>query len=99
MTVKNKGWFHYTEADTALVFVHGVLSDNTSAWLCEGKSPGKDCYWPDLIRKDKRFNDISIFFAGYHTGIDSLQYGIRNCADELFTSPSNCRCRWADQPL
>ena len=70
-----------------LVFVHGVLSNSNSCWLYKDKSdPKKNCYWPDLIASDSRFNDISIYLAGYYTAPDSGPYDIRSCADEVFAA-------------
>jgi phosphoserine phosphatase/pimeloyl-ACP methyl ester carboxylesterase len=84
---KNNLWFHYSDSDAVLVFVHGVLSDSGSCWLYKDKAaPANNCYWPDLIVSDRRFNDISIYLAGYYTAVDSGPYEIRNCADEVFAA-------------
>src|SRR5262245_35452957 len=83
--VRNRGWFRANTTDAALVFVHGVLSDNQSAWRDGGDRAGeRAAYWPDLIGSDNRFRDIAIFLGGYHTAIDAGPYGIRDCASEVF---------------
>jgi pimeloyl-ACP methyl ester carboxylesterase len=82
---KNNLWFRYSDSDAVLVFVHGVLSDSRGCWLYKDKkAPKNDCYWPELIASDSRFNNISIYLAGYYTAPDSGPYEIRNCADEVF---------------
>jgi pimeloyl-ACP methyl ester carboxylesterase len=84
---KNNLWFHYNASDAVLVFLHGVLSDSRGCWLYNDKThPEKNCYWPDLIESDRRFNGISIYLAGYYTAPDSGPYEIRNCADEVFAA-------------
>jgi len=81
----NNLWFRYNASDAALVFVHGVLSDSRGCWLHHDKKHSeKSRYWPDLIASDSRFNNVSIYLAGYYTAPDSGPYEIRNCADEVF---------------
>lgn len=84
---KNNLWFQYNASDAVLVFLHGVLSDSRGCWLYNDKKyPENNCYWPDLITSDARFNRISIYLAGYYTAPDSGPYEIRNCADEVFAA-------------
>src|SRR5262245_13085263 len=84
---KNNLWFRHNESDAVLVFVHGLLSDSRGCWLYESKRhPERNCYWPELIESDSRFNDISIYLAGYYTAVDSGAYEIRNCADEVMAA-------------
>jgi len=64
-----------------VVFVHGYFSSAASCW--KSKS---GVYWPELLLADPRLPEMSIFLGGYETGIDSGQYGIRDCANELFDS-------------
>lgn len=84
---KNNFWFRRTHSDAVIVFVHGVLSSSRTCWLYENpKKPEEDCYWPELIEKDSRFLDISLFLGGYDTAVDAGPYEIRNCVDELFAA-------------
>src|SRR5262249_22601685 len=46
-TGRNNLWFRQPDSDTALVFVHGVLSDSRSCWLSSGDHG--QAYWPQLI--------------------------------------------------
>ena len=93
---KNNLWYHWNGSDTVFVFVHGIFSDSRSSWYHEdGKNPERSCFWPELVRTDKRFGDPSIYLAGYYTDFDSGPYEIRNCAEEIhsaLTRPDrNCR--------
>lgn len=76
----NNLWYDKTDSQTAIVFVHGILSDSRSCWYNkEAKT-----YWPEMIRVDEEhFHKPSIYLAGYYTEIDSGPYEIRNAADEI----------------
>ncbi len=50
-------------ADTAVVFVHGVLGDSTSTW---GNGP---TYWPQLLTTDSAFDGADIFVYSYPTSL------------------------------
>jgi tetratricopeptide (TPR) repeat protein len=78
---RNNVWFRRTSSDQVIVFVHGVLSDSHSCWTSTRE--GNSVYWPDLIARDKRFQNVNIFLGGYYTAVDSVRYEIRNSADEL----------------
>jgi hypothetical protein len=80
----NNIWYHNATTDQVIVFVHGVLSDSNGCWYQERKGHGPGAYWPDLLRKDTRFADYSIFLGGYYTDVDAGQYEISDCAEELF---------------
>jgi hypothetical protein len=81
---RNNFWFRRPSSSTAVVFVHGVLSDSRSCWLA--KKDAEDVYWPRLLAEDKRFRDVGIFMGGYYTTIDAGRYEIRNAADELLAA-------------
>lgn len=76
----NNVWFCYRDTDTAIVFVHGVLSDNNSAWYNETS----EAYWPSLIAEDPTFKDAAIFLGGYPTQIISNEFGLDAAVDTLF---------------
>ena len=81
---QNNFWYHYTDSEVALIFVHGVLSDSRSSWLHEiNGRPSASCYWPTLVKRDNKFRNVSIYLGGYHTAVNSGPYEVRNCADEL----------------
>jgi hypothetical protein len=83
---QNNIWYYYTNADTVLVFIHGVLSDSRDCWLHEASDRSEQMYWPELIRRDERLPKISIYLGGYSTDIDSGPYEIHHCANELFSA-------------
>jgi hypothetical protein len=102
---RNTGWLYENDGDATLVFVHGVLSNNLGAWrhgrtkTAADRATAPSIYWPELIRSDPRFQDIAIFLAGYHTAIDSGEYGIRRCADEVFNGLNVTDSRLRSPPI
>jgi pimeloyl-ACP methyl ester carboxylesterase len=80
----NNLWYRPTDSNTVLIFVHGVLADSRSCWLCDEESGG--IYWPRLIAEDTHFGNTGIYLGGYYTAIDSGGYEIRNAADELLAA-------------
>ena len=84
---QNNVWYEYNASDDVVVFVHGFFSESAGAWLYENKlDPSKNQFWPDLIRSDTRLANPSLFLGGYHSTLDSGNYGFDNCADELFSA-------------
>lgn len=81
---KNNKWYVSNTSDAALVFVHGVLSDSESCWSYKKDEPRLHRYWPQMVKNDNDFGNVSIFLGGYYTDIDSGPYEIRDCANELF---------------
>ena len=81
----NNRWVHYTDTDTAFVFVHGIFSDSDECWTYrEEERPENNRFWPELIAKDKRFEGASVFAAGYYTGIRAGRLGIDDAAEEVW---------------
>lgn len=81
----NNRWFRYTDSDTVLVFVHGILSDSDRCWTYRNKrDPSQNRFWPELVAGDSRFGKIGIYLGGYASGLNSGNYNVKNCADELF---------------
>jgi hypothetical protein len=78
----SNSWLGKHEDNTVFVFVHGVLSDPGECWFNRETS----CYWPDLVATE--FGSAGVFLGGYYTGLLSGDYGIRDCAHELFTGLS-----------
>ena len=84
---QNNVWYEYNDSEDVVVFVHGFFSESAGAWLYENKlDHTKDQFWPDLIRSDARLANPSLFLGGYHSTLDSGNYGFDNCADELFSA-------------
>lgn len=81
--VENNRWYAYDpRLPTAIVFVHGILSDARTCWT-HAAEDGSSVYWPDLILADERFG-ASIFLGGYYTAVDSGIYEIANAARDLY---------------
>jgi tetratricopeptide (TPR) repeat protein len=82
---ENNLWYRYNDRDAVLVFVHGVLSDSRGCWLYEDDETKKPVsYWPDLIESDVRFKEVGIYLAGYHTAVDSGDFPIQQCAQQVY---------------
>ncbi|OGT82916.1 MAG: hypothetical protein A3H91_12215 [Gammaproteobacteria bacterium RIFCSPLOWO2_02_FULL_61_13] len=75
-------WCIQRKSEIAIIFVHGIISDNRSAWL--HKSDEGSAYWPTLVSEDPDFRDASIFLAGYYSGVAAADYGISDAARDLF---------------
>ncbi|MGH8854319.1 MAG: esterase/lipase family protein [Telluria sp.] len=65
---------------TAVVFVHGVLSSSESGWTHENGSS-----WPQLLSKALPEASVAIYTYAYNTSLDSGSYSIDNAADVLQT--------------
>ncbi|WP_207184121.1 esterase/lipase family protein [Methylobacterium indicum] len=81
---QNNIWYKFSNSNTVIVFVHGVLSDSRSCWY----DKKYNSYWPHLIAGDAIFGSIDIFLGGYYTAADAGRYEIRNAADELLSALS-----------
>jgi hypothetical protein len=74
-----RGWFRFSGSDTVFVFVHGLFSNSDKCWK------SKDgVFWPSLILEDRRYNNPDIFLAEFYTSPLSNEYGIKDCAKEVF---------------
>lgn len=80
----NNVWFHNPDSASVLVFVHGIHSDSRSSWLLENKRQRKQVYWPELIANDEQLKGFGIFLGGYSTQLASHDYGLNECARELY---------------
>ena len=76
-----KGWVRRPSNDRGpiFVFVHGFLSGADGCWR-----NGKGATWPEMLRDDCRFEGVGIYVSQYHTQIDSGDYDIVQCANEIF---------------
>ena len=80
----NNIWYHFTDSDTAIVFVHGIFSDSNRCWYYEDKEDSSlNRYWPNFILDDKRLENPSVFLGGFYTEFNSKTYSIEDCANEL----------------
>ncbi|HIF9116384.1 TPA: hypothetical protein ACX6O9_000974 [Photobacterium damselae] len=79
-----KGWYHFSDSDTTIVFVHGLFSDSQKCWF----NNKTDVFWPELIKSDCRFGNPSIYMAEFYTTPTSRDYKVTDCSDEVFKSLS-----------
>lgn len=83
-TVGNS-WHHFNDSDTVFIFVHGFLSSSASCWTHQGpEESDQPIFWPDMILGDHRLQNPSIYLGGFFTAKNSGDYGIADCANELF---------------
>jgi hypothetical protein len=82
----NNAWFCFNNSDTAVIFVHGSLSDNRSAWLTPAQSQKPETYWPRLVVDDPNLQSPSVFLAGYYTPIVQRLICMRLLTAFLFNS-------------
>ncbi len=79
---RNNEWHHLSATSPVVViFVHGYFSNSASCW-----TNSNGIFWPDLVLNDLRIGEPSIYMAGYYTSIDSADYDISDCADEIFAA-------------
>ena len=73
-----KQWLHFRDnAATAVVFVHGILS-NPSGFRFDEKTN-----WPGLLHIDPRANEPNIFLGQYYTAADTGIFDIPAASEEL----------------
>lgn len=73
-------WFKCFDADTVVVFVHGILSDSVGCW-----TSSNGCYWPALVYADPRFDQPDVYLGGYYTAVGSGIFGIDDAANKLLS--------------
>src|SRR5262249_20898800 len=84
---ENNFWYVYNKSDTVFIFVPGIFSNSLQCWTYVDKhDPEKSCYWPDLIRKDDRFDSPAIYMSGYFTKPSAGDLGISQSAQIVFNA-------------
>jgi hypothetical protein len=78
----NNIWYCRNESPSAIMFVHGILSDSRGCWL--SNLGGHQTYWPQLVIEDDRLQHPSVFLGGFYTAVDAGKFDIADCAKELF---------------
>ena len=69
---------HSEDADTVIVFIHGISGDSKSTWTAQNGA-----YWPDLLTKDKTFDGVDIYVYQYQTNIFGRALSIDELAENL----------------
>ena len=84
LTPLDNRWYSRTDSGTVFVFVHGLFAESRTCWLYQSRHAQQpDVFWPDLVAKDSRFGNPSIFLAGYETDIHSGEFSITECAQQV----------------
>jgi pimeloyl-ACP methyl ester carboxylesterase len=74
----NNTWLKITDSPTAIVFVHGILSDS-DCW----KNKKFGTYWPNMVAEDQAFGNISVFLSGYTANLGAGLYDTFDAAEEV----------------
>jgi tetratricopeptide (TPR) repeat protein/pimeloyl-ACP methyl ester carboxylesterase len=78
-TVEGRRWLHYEPAaDTAVVFVHGILSSPAAF-----KNEVSGAYWPELVYADTRTGKPNVYLGQFSTAADSGAFDIPQATEEL----------------
>ncbi|MCI0690833.1 alpha/beta fold hydrolase [candidate division KSB1 bacterium] len=71
-------WLHKPENNTAVVFVHGILSSGETCWQNKNGA-----FWPALLQREPDLNGLGIYVYSYRTDIFSGNYQLGNVVDDL----------------
>lgn len=74
----NGNWIQRPKGDTAVVFVHGLLSDAETCWRHKNGT-----YWPHILQSDDCGGDLGIYTFSYRTSKTSGSYEIGDAVDAL----------------
>lgn len=72
-------WVKKPKADTAVVFVHGILSDSNSCWR------NGNAYWPEFLMHEKQLESIGIYTFSYRSDVLAVDYSLGDAVDALNT--------------
>jgi pimeloyl-ACP methyl ester carboxylesterase len=71
-------WIRKPTNDTAVVFVHGILSSGETCWQHENGT-----YWPVLLKNEQECSTLGIYVYTYETGIFSGTYSLNDVVDDV----------------
>lgn len=74
----NGQWIRKADGDTAVIFIHGVLSRGETCWRHENGT-----YWPELLANALEHQNIGIYEFNYKTGFFSGTYRLGDVVDSL----------------
>src|SRR5580700_5419598 len=74
------GWLRRPKNGIVLVFVHGLLSSNETAWF-----DGQAAFWPAMFRDEKQHEDCGVYLAGYRSDTFAGTYSVDDAADWVFS--------------
>jgi hypothetical protein len=80
-------WYCANNTDTVVVFVHGLHSNNVTAWKSlEPQDADSASYWPSLVLTDANLRQPSVYLAGFYTEIGGTEYSMNDAANELYSA-------------
>jgi hypothetical protein len=79
------GWLRKPEGDTSIVFVHGILSSAEKCWRHNSGT-----YWPDLLAREKEFDNLGIYTFSYRSDIFSGSYRLGDVVDDADEPVDDC---------
>ena len=71
-------WIRNPKNQTTVVFVHGMLADESKSWKHENGS-----YWPNLLDNEPDLDGLGIYVFTYITGVFLGNYSIAEIVDAL----------------
>lgn len=78
-SASGSGYFRRVDnADTVIIFVHGVLGDAKQTWTAPN-----GVYWPDLLAKDNFYNGMSIYTYEYPSSIFRGNFSIDEISENM----------------
>ncbi len=70
-------WYKNVESNTLIVFIHGIFSDNRTAWLADNCA-----YFPEMLSSE--FPDASVILGGFYTAPASGSYDAVDAAQLIW---------------
>src|SRR4051812_41019747 len=77
MKERNGEWIIEPKRDTAIVFVHGLLSSGESCWRSDS------AYWPELVSTEEQLSGIGVYVFSYETSLFSGSYSAGDAIESL----------------
>lgn len=71
-------WLQQPQSDTAIVFIHGILSTPEKSWRHEN-----GVYWPELLKNETDFEKLGIYVYAYRVDVFSGNYRLGDVVDDL----------------
>jgi pimeloyl-ACP methyl ester carboxylesterase len=78
MNERQGKWLRDPGDGTAIVFVHGLLSDGDRCWRTDDSA-----YWPDLLADEDSLSKSGIYVFSYRTAVFSGGYSIGDAVEAL----------------
>ena len=67
-------------ADSVIVFVHGLFGNVTQTWTCIRTQ----AYWPELLSRDQAFNSFDLYAVGYSSPVWSSGESLGEVTESVY---------------